>query len=230
MSYNLTKVSTKEPDSDGDITLNVADVTSVSSPLDNQVLAYNGTNWIADNLSVIQSNTNVFQSTVATNLGSRNDPSGMLLSYSNLPTGYYRAHFWFRRLGSGFPDVFVETNDETADADLINHQRTSEDLYYKIVFNNAGVYRVFAKLILSDTYGAANSSAEVQWANKDFTTLYGPRYRVQRATENSRPAICVVNATAGQELVLYNIALNGTPNYPMGSSFNDYLIVVEKLE
>jgi hypothetical protein len=60
MSYNLTKVSTKEPDSDGDITLNVADVTSVSSPLDNQVLAYNGTNWIADNLSVIQSNTNVF--------------------------------------------------------------------------------------------------------------------------------------------------------------------------
>lgn len=230
MSHNKIKVSTKDPDSQGDITLNVADVTGVSSPLDNQVLTHNGTNWIADTVSIVQSNTNVFQSTVATNLGSRNDPSGMLLSYNNLPTGYERAHFWFRRNGTNLVYVFAETNDETNDADLINHQRSSEDLYYKIVFNTAGVYRVFAKLVLSDTYGTDNSSMEVQWANKDFTTTYGPRYRVQRATQNSRPAICVIDATAGQEVVFYNIAKNGTPNYPMGSSFNDYLIIVEKLE
>ena len=151
----------------------------------------------------------------------------MGVSYSNLPTGYYRAHMWFKALGS---NNFAQVNNTTNDASLISHQRTSEDLYYKIVFNNAGVYRVFAKLVLSDTYGAVDSSMEVQWANKDFTTTYGPRYRVQRWSQNSRPAICVVDATAGQELVFYNIASNGTPNYPMGSSFNDYLIVVEKLE
>ena len=230
MGYNITKVSAKTPDSSGDITLNMSDVTSVSNPLNDQVLAYNGTNWIADDVSLVQSSTNVFQSTVATNLGSRNDPSGMLLSYSNLPTGYYQAHTWFRRNGTNLIYNFVDTNNETNDASLISHQRSSEDLIYKIVFNNAGVYRVFAKLVLSDTYGTATSSAEVQWANKDFTTTYGPRYRVQRWNQNSRPAICVVNATANQELVLYNIALNGSPNYPMGSSFNDYLIVVEKLE
>lgn len=229
MSYNITKVSTKKPDSSGDITLNVADVTSASSPSPDQVLAYNGTNWVADTVSIVQSNTNVFHSTRASNLSSYNSASGMLLPYP--PLGAYQyVHFWFRRTGSGLSRNFTQVTNSTNDADLISLQRTTEDLFYKIVFNNAGVYRVFAKLILSDTYGAAGSSAEVQWANEDFTTIYGPRYRIQRWSDNAKPLICVVNATANQELCLYTIALNGSPNYPFGSSFEDYLIVVEKLE
>ena len=227
MSYNVTKVSEKEPSRSGDITLNVADVTSVSSPTNNQALAYNGTNWIADNISVIQSSNDVFHSTRATS--SFAQASGVLLSYSKLGT-YARAHFWFRRTGSNLSREFTKVTNTTNDADLVsNVNSVTEEVFYKIRFNNAGVYRVFAKLILSDTYGASGSSVEVHWSNNDNTVLYSPRYRIQRWNDNSKPIICVVNATANQEICLYQHALYGSPNYPYGTSFNDYLVVVEKL-
>lgn len=230
MSYNITKVSAKKPNSDSEIILNIADVTNVSSPTNNQVLACDGSNWISDNITVIESSTNVFHSIPATNLSSHNVASGMFLDYPPLGT-YSRVHFWFKRTGSNLSRHFTQVTDSTNDADLeYNQNSVTEEVFYKILFNTAGVYRVFAKLILSDTYGAAGSSVEVQWANKDFTTIYGPRFRIQRWSDNSRPLVCVVNASAGQELCLYQIALHGTPNYPFGSSFEDYLVVVEKLE
>lgn len=230
MSYNITKVSTKEPDSSGDITLNLEDVTSVSSPTDNQVLAYNGSAWVADSLSVIQSSKDVLHSTRASSLSSYNSSSPMFLNYPPLGS-YSRVHFWFKSTGSGLSRTFTEVTNTTNDANLVsNLNSATEEVFYKIVFNTAGVYRVFAKIVLSDTYGASGSSCEVQWANKDYTTIYGPRFRIQRNTDHCKPLICVVNATASQELCLYQIALNGSPNYPFGSSFEDYLLVVEKLE
>ena len=46
MSYNINKVSAQSPDSSSAITLNLSNVSSVSSPTDGQILGYNGSAWV----------------------------------------------------------------------------------------------------------------------------------------------------------------------------------------
>jgi hypothetical protein len=230
MSYNNIKISTKEQSSNGNVNLNLEDVTNVSNPIDGQTLNHNGVSWISDNANIVQSSDDIFHSTKVANLSTYNTSSPMFLDYPPLGS-YSRVHFWFKSTGSGLSRNFTQVTNTTNDASLVsNLNSVTEEVFYKIVFNTAGVYRVFAKIVLSDTYGASGSSVEVQWANKDYTTIYGPRFRIQRNTDNCKPLICVVNAVANQELCLYQIALNGSPNYPFGSSFEDYLVVLEKLE
>lgn len=229
MSYNITKISSKEPDSQGSVVLNLADVTDATSPSNNQVLVCNGTKWLADNITVIAPSQDVFHSTNTPGSGP-DFPSGLLFpTYSKL--GLYERAFPWHKSATSSHYAYTQTTNTTNKAELLDNVNSpTETMHYGIRFNTAGVYRVFAKIPLSNLYGAAGSYVTVQWSNYDNTVVHSPRYNIQRWNDKSVPAICVVNATEGQIICLYMHSYSGSPNYPLGSSFNDYLIVVEKLD
>lgn len=229
MSYNVTKISSKEPNSEGDVVLNIADVTDATNPAGKQVLAHNGTKWLSDTINIITPNEDVFHSNYTSGAGPSFASALLFPTYNKLGT-YERAFPWHKIATSSLYQ-YTQTTNTTNKAELLDNVNSStETMHYGIKFNTAGVYRVFAKIPLSNLYGAAGSYVTVQWSNYDNTVVHSPRYNIQRWSDKSAPAICVINATAGQIICLYMHSYSGSPNYPLGSSFNDYLIVVEKLE
>ena len=225
MSYNITKVSTKEPNSSGDITLNLEDVTSVSNPSDNQVLGYNGTNWV----NRLPNWVNQYERAVNSLNGytSSNGNFSIVLSYSSLPTGFERAMYWHKNVGS---TVFTSSQGNTNnDVTLLFHNVASTTfLYYGVRINNAGLYRLYVKHALNHVYGTDNSAVEVQWSNTDNTVTYGPRVRLHKPNMKTPPCIGYINASGGEDVILYKHALYNTPKTPMGG-FRDYLMLIEKL-
>jgi hypothetical protein len=225
MSYNITKVSTKEPNSSGDITLNLEDVTSVSSPSDGQTLGYNGTNWV----NRIPNWVNEAERGTNSTSGSGSSiESNMPLTFSGMPTGFDRALFWWKAISTTVYTGHVDNSDN--DTTLLYFQQTSTtSLYYGVQINNAGVYRLYIKFPLDNTFGTDNSSAVVQWSNADNTVTYGPRFRIHKASMKSVQGVGIINASGGEKICLYKHAINNTPKSPLGSSYADYLLIVEKL-
>ena len=132
MSYNKTKVSSKSPNSSSEITLNLGDVTSVATPLVNQVLAYNGANWINENASWISefkrsSNSLSYSANFKGNYN-------YVLSHSNIPNSFSRAHYWHKNINNS-----IYTDHQTSadnDAELEWYQDTaSTKLYYAVKIN-----------------------------------------------------------------------------------------------
>ena len=223
MSYNITKVSTKEPNSSGDITLNLEDVTSVSSPSDNQVLGYNGTNWVNESPSWVNEYERALNST--NNLSTLNFNSGTVLVNSNQPVGQRRFHYWFKNTPSYNFTNYTSNTDNDADLTVYT---VSSSLFYKVTLNNAGLYRLFMKFSTNSIYGSTNQAIEVQWSNGDNSVKYGPRVRLQRVERKSVPVIGYIDASAGDEVGLYKHALYNTVNDETGRHLN-YLCIIEKL-
>jgi hypothetical protein len=223
MSYNITKVSTKEPDTTGEITLNLADVSSVSTPSTDQVLEYNGASWTNQSVTVVNEYERGLNST--NNLGGVHNNSGTVLTNTNQPAGQQRFHYWFRNTPSyNFTNY---TANASNDVDLTVYTLGSS-LFYKVTINNAGLYRLFFKYSQSSVYGSANQAIELQWSNGDNTIKYGPRVRLQRVERKSVPVIGYIDASAGDEVGLYKHALYNTCNDEMGAFLN-YLCIIEKL-
>ena len=223
MSYNITKVSSKAPSSTGDITLNVADVSSVSSPQPDQILGYNGSNWENRSANWVNAYERALNST--NGFSTVHSNSGTVLTNTNQPAGQQRWHYWFRNTPSyNFTNY---TANSAVDADLY-YYTSGSNLFYKVHFNNAGLYRLFFKYSLSSVYGSANQAIELQWSNGDNSVRYGPRVRLQRVERKSVPVIGYIDASAGDEVGLYKHALYNTCNDEMGLFLN-YLCIIEKL-
>jgi len=223
MSYNLTKVSSKNADSTSSITLNLDDVSSVSNPEVDQYLGYDGVNWKNQIPSWVNSYERVLNSTAS--ISNTHSNSGTILVNGNQPTGQQRYHYWFKRTPSIEFTNFVGNTDN--DVELIYYQVGSQ-LFYKVRINNAGLYRLFFKFAMSSVFGSATQAVEVQWSNGDNSVKYGPRVRLQRVERKQTPVIGYINASAGDELGLYKHALYGTVNDEMGL-FENYLCIIEKL-
>ena len=228
MSYNTTKVSTKEPNSTSEITVDLEDLTSSSSPNDNQVLSYNGSEWTNTDASWISSakrgsNTISYTGT---------DPySPMPLAYPSglsWPTGFRRTMWYWRRLNTTYWTDHVNNSDN--DSDVLWYQASSTtQMYYAYELKNPGVYRLYIKYALSNTYGSDNQSCTVQWSNNDNTVVYGPRFRVHRASMKSPPCVGIINAAGGEKVILYRHSIQNTPFNPLGSTMHDFLLIIEKL-
>lgn len=228
MSYNITKISTKEPSSDGNIALNVADVISVSSLSDAQTLIHNGTNWENKNALWVNeskrgSNTISYTGTDTYSLMPLLYPAGY-----PWPTGYRRTMWWWRRVNNYWWANHV--NNSENDTDVLWYQSSgTTQMYYAVELKNAGVYRLYIKYALSNSYGEDDQSCTVQWSNNDNTIVYGPRFRVHRASMKSPPCIGIINATGGEKVILYRHSIQNNPQNPLGSTMQDFLLIIEKL-
>jgi len=225
MSYNKTTVSSKTPSSTGDITLNVADVSSVSSPQADQLLSYDGSNWI----NKLPNWVNAYERAVNSLSGytTINGNFNIVLNYTDQPTGFERALYWHKSVGSTTYTSSVGNTDNDAELKFYN-VAASTFLYYGVRINNAGLYRLYMKFALNDVYGTDNSAVEIQWSNKDNTVTYGPRVRAHMPHMKTPPCIGYIDASGGEDVVLYKHALYNTPKTPLGL-FRDYLCIIEKL-
>jgi len=223
MSHNIIKVSSKTANRDNEITLNLSDVSSVSSPAGNEILGYNGTNWINRTPNWVNAYERALNST--NNLSTLNFSSGTILTNSNQPAGQQRFHYWFRNTPSY---NFTNFTSNTANDAAITYYTSGSSLFYKVTLNSAGLYRLFFKFSLNSIYGSTNQAIEVQWSNGDNSIKYGPRVRLQRVERKSVPVIGYINASAGDEVGLYKHALYNTCSDETGSFLN-YLCIIEKL-
>jgi hypothetical protein len=221
MSYNITKVSTKEPDSNSAITLNLADVSSVSAPSANQVLGYNGTSWTNQSVTVV----NEYDESLNTSYGGLTFNNSYQWEIPNpyLPSGYQ----YFLQIA---PDIIGSTNYidfNTTSGDIsADTSGTNSKWYYKFTVNTAGVYRLFAKVELGYN-SATNASLTVQWSNADNTAKYGPKTNVHLYSEKMIPTIGIINASVNDEFGLYMHAKNNTPYAPGAFYYTN--LVFEKL-
>jgi len=223
MSHNIIKVSSKTANRDNEITLNLSDVSSVSSPADNEILGYNGTSWINRAANWVNTYERALNST--NGFSTVHNNSGTVLTNTNQPAGQQRFHYWFRNTPSyNFTNY---TANSANDVDLI-YYTSGSNLFYKVRLNNAGLYRLFFKYSLSSVYGSTNQAIELQWSNGDNSVKYGPRVRLQRVERKSTPVIGYINASASDEVGLYKHALYNTCNDEMGLFLN-YLCIIEKL-
>lgn len=226
MSYNKITVSSKTPSSTGNITLNVADVSSVSSPQADQLLSYDGSNWV----NKLPNWVNTYERAVNSLSGysSINGNYNIVLNYTDQPTGFERALYWHKTVGSTTYTSSVGNTANDAELKFYNVPSTSVYLYYGVRINNPGLYRLYMKFALNDVYGTDNSAVEIQWSNKDNTVTYGPRVRAHMPHMKTSPCIGYINASGGEDVVLYKHALYNTPKTPLGL-FRDYLCIIEKL-
>ena len=223
MSYNVTKVSSKEPDRSSSIELNLSDVSSVSAPSADEILGHNGTDWINRPVSWVseyeESSRTVSGGTTSTN---SND---IPIPRTNLPAGeqYFFAFAAKRILTSNYMSV-VNTSNTTITEHALN---ANADYWYKVGINNAGLYRLWAKLAIGSN-SSSTSSLEVQWSNADNSVTYGARARLHRDDQKQAQVIGYINATGGESVGLYKHANNNNAKIPL-EAYRDHLIVIEKL-
>lgn len=220
MSHNQIKVSSKTSSVSGDITLNIDDVTSVSSPTNGQVLAYNGTNWVAENVSAVQP----FEKTLDTTKTSSSYNSTYQWEIPNpyLPSGeQYFLQICPYKIGTNYYVTLNTTSDITAGL-----SGTTSQFYYKFTVNTAGVYRMYAHVELG-LNSSDNASLTVQWSNADNSVTYGPRVNVHRPNMKQVAVKGVINASVNDVFGLYMHKITNGP-YAAGSFINTNL-VFEKL-
>ena len=224
MSYNITKVSSKSPNSSSEITLNLEDVTSVSTPSADQVLGYNGTNWINQSPSWV--NAYEESSRTVSGGGTAINSNDIPIPRTNLPAGeQYFFAFAAKRIGSTNYMSVVNTSNTTITEHALN---VNADYWYKVVINNAGLYRLWAKLAIGSN-SSATSSLEVQWSNADNSITYGPKARIHRDDQKHVQVIGYINASGGESVGFYKHANNNNAKIPL-EAYRDHLIVIEKLE
>ena len=221
MSYNITKVSTKEPNSIGDITLNLEDVTSVSSPSDNQVLGYNGANWVNESASWVNEYEKSAHS-YSVQVGTTN-ASTILVNYPVAPARLYR--FYNKKTSNTDYSNFTVTSDVTMLEDVSGGGITA--WYYGFKFNTAGIYRITAKIVAGPN-STNTSFVDLQLSNADNTTTYGPRFRVGNVNVKQRNIVGIVNASVNDEVGFYKHGIVNTPKYAQLGDTN-ILVVIERL-
>lgn len=222
MSYNITKVSSKSPNSSSEITLNLEDVSSVATPSADQVLGYNGSNWINQSPSWVNeyeesSRTNVVNTSFSLN-------SNIPIPRTNLPSG--EQYFWAFGAKNISSTVYLNTINTSNSTITAHYITASANWNYKVVLNNAGLYRLWAKLPIGPS-SATNSSLEVQWSNADNTVTYGPRFRMHRYDMKQIYAVGYINASGGESVGLYAHANNNSAKNP--NNYANHIMIIEKL-
>jgi hypothetical protein len=222
MSYNNIKVSSRDADSNGNVSLNIGDVSSITNTTDNQTLTHNGTNWVNKNPDWVNeyeesSRTNIVNSSFTLN-------SDIPIPRTNLPSG--EQYFWAfgaNRINS----VNYLTSTNTSNSTITYANLSSNSRWnYKVVLNNPGLYRLWAKLPIGPS-SSTNSSLEVQWSNTDNTITYSPKFRMHRYDMKQVYAIGYINAIGGESVGLYAHSNNNNAKNP--NNYSNHLITIEKL-
>jgi len=223
MSHNKIKVAGQSPNSSGNITLNLDDVSSVSTPSDDQILLYENdafTNseatWLAEHAESSR-----------TISGGHNITNGntVPIPRTNLPAGeQYFFAFAARRINEKYYMNVSNTANSTITEVALN---ANADYYYKVVLNTAGVYRLFAKLAIGEL-SPDNASLEVQWSNADNSVTYGPRVRLKNKYQKLNHVIGYINASGGESVGFYKHANNNSAEIP-AKYYENHLIVIEKI-
>jgi len=223
MSHNSIVVAGKSADSNGNITLNLSDLSS--TPATGQILNYDGSNWGSGDVSWVSSNERGLHST--NGFSSVTGQFAMVLDNTGQPAGQQRFVYWHKNTSYQFTNYVPNSNN---DVDIIDYYAGGPTyVFYKVRINNAGLYRLFFKFALHHIYGTDSSSAEYQWSNGDNSIKYGPRVRCKKPNLNQAPCIGYINASGGEEIGLYKHALYNTPYQPLGL-MQEYLMIIEKLE
>lgn len=221
MSYNITKVSTKEPNSNSEITLNLADVSSVSAPSADQVLGYNGTNWVNQSASWVSEYDESAHNTVVQ--GGVVNTTTIIVNYSVAPNYFYR--FYNQRTNWVNYGDFTTTSDVTALEDVSGGGKTS--WFYGFRFNTAGVYRITAKIVVGPN-STDTSFVDLQLSNADNTITYGPKFRVGSVATKQKNIIGVIDASVNDEVGFYKHGIVDNPKYSLLGDPN-ILVIIEKL-
>lgn len=221
MSYNITKVSSKTANSTGDITLNVADVSSVSSPQADQVLAYNGSNWVNRSPNWVNAYEESAHNTViqagVTNI------TTIIVNYPISPPYLFR--FYNQKTNNTNYGDFTTTSDVTALADSASGGKTA--WFYGFRFNTAGVYKITAKIVAGPN-STDTSFVDLQLSNDNNTITYGPRFRVGSVSVKQRNIVGIVNASVNDEVGFYKHGIVDNPKYSKLGDEN-ILVIVERL-
>lgn len=218
MSHNKIKVSSKTP-SPGAITLNIDDISSVSTPTDKQILAYDGADWIAQSVSVSAE----FEDTLHTESVSTpiTNSSTILLNYPTAPARLYRFSNY-----STVGDVYIDAI-HNSDIEMLEEDFGSGTIwFYGFRFLTAGVYRITAKLVVGPN-SSDTSFVELQLSNADNSVTYGPRFQIGNANVKQKNIIGVVNASVNDEVGFYKHSIINAPKYYVGDS--NILVVIERL-
>lgn len=219
MSYNKTTVSSKTPNSTGDITLNVADVSSVSSPQPDQILGYNGSNWVNRSANWVNAYEEAAHS-YSVRIGGTNATT-ILLNYPNPPARFYR--FYNKQTsGTGYADFST-----SGDVSLLEEVTGSTIWFYGFKFNTAGVYRITAKIVAGPN-STNTSFVDLQLSDSTNSVTYGPRFRVGNVNVKQRNIIGIVNASVNDEVGFYKHAIVNNPKYAQLGDTN-ILVTIEKL-
>lgn len=219
MSYNINKVSTQSPDSSSAITLNLSNVSSVSSPTDGQILGYNGSAWVNRSPNWVNAYDEAAHSYPIT-LGATN-ASTILLNYPSAPARFYR--FYNKQTsGTGYANFTT-----SSDVSLLEEVTGSTIWYYGFKFNTAGVYRITAKIVAGPN-STNTSFVDLQLSNDTNSTTYGPRFRVGNVNVKQRNIIGIVNASVNDEVGFYKHAIINNPKYAQLGDPN-ILVTIERL-
>jgi len=219
MSYNKTTVSSKTPNSTGDITLNVADVSSVSSPQPDQILGYNGSNWVNRSANWVNAYEETAHSYSVT-LGATN-ASTILLNYPYAPARFYR--FYNQYTNSNLYGNFSTSSDVS----LLGDVTGGTVWYYGFKFNTAGVYRITAKIVVGPN-STDTSFVDLQLSNAANTATYGPKFRIGNVNTKQRNIIGIVDASVNDEVGFYKHAIVNSPKYAQLGDTN-ILVTIERL-
>ena len=222
MSYKINKIQDVNSDSSNEIDLNLSNVSGLSNPSNNQILSHDGNNWVNKEVNWVDEYEESSRTIISNSGFSLN--SDVPVPRTNLPSGeqYFWA-FWANRINS----VNYLTSTNTSNSTITYANLSSSSRWnYKIVLNNPGLYRLWAKLPIGPS-SADNSSLEVQWSNADNTITYSPRYRMKRYDKRQVQAIGYIDASGGESVGLYVHSNNNNAKNP--NNYSNHLVVIEKL-
>jgi hypothetical protein len=222
MSYNTTKVSTKEPNSNSEITLNLADVSSVLTPSQDQVLGYNGTAWINQTPNWVNAYDKSAHNTSITEGLTSNTTIILNYTFGTQPPYFYR--FYNKQTASNPYGSFITSSDVSTLDDVTG----ATTWFAGFKFVTAGVYRITAKLVVGPN-STNNSFLDLQISNADNSITYSPRYRIGNVSVKQRNIIGIVNASANDEVGFYKHGIVNSPKYSKLGDPN-ILVIVEKVE
>jgi len=219
MSHNTIKVSSKTANRDNEITLNLSDVSSVSSPADSEIFGYNGTSWINRAPNWVNAYEESAHS-YSIQIGVTN-ASTILLNYPNAPARFYR--FYNKQTtGTGYANFST-----TSDVSLLEEATGTTIWYYGFKFNTAGVYRITAKMVAGPN-STDTSFVDLQLSNSTNSVKYSPKFRIGNVNVKQRNIVGIVNASVNDEVGFYKHAIINSPKYAQLGDTN-ILVTIERL-
>jgi hypothetical protein len=218
MSHNYINVSSKVPNNLGEIVLNVDDISSVTTPTNKQLLAYDGANWTARTAEGIEYEETLHTEPVTS---ATTNSTTILLNYPTSPARFYRFSNY-----STQGDVFINAI-HNSDIDMLEENFGGGTIwFYGFRFLTAGVYRITAKLVVGPN-SSDSSFVELQLSNADNSVTYGPRFQIGNANVKQKNILGVVNASVNDEVGFYKHSIINAPKYYVGDS--NILVIIERL-
>jgi len=217
MSHNSIVVAGKSADSNGNITLNLSDLSS--TPTSGQILNYDGANWNSGNVNWVNEYDETAHSYSA-QIGATN-ASTILLNYPYAPARFYR---YYNQYTNG---NLYGNFSTSSDVSMLGDVTGGTVWFYGFKFNTAGVYRITAKIVAGPN-STDTSFVDLQLSDATNTITYGPKFRIGNVNVKQRNITGIVNASVNDEVGFYKHAIINSPKYAQLGDTN-ILVTIERL-